>query len=61
MTDGENKPFSSAAMSTQGFGGVLDAPTEKLESWLHGFGLVSPQILNHLSETIILVPQSGTT
>ncbi len=61
MTDGENKPLSSAAMSMQGSGGVLDALTEKLESWLHGFGLVSPQIFKHLPETLILVPQPGTT
>ena len=61
MTDGENKPLSSSAMSTQGFGGVLDAVTEKLESWLHGFGLVSPQTFKGLSETIILVPQPVTT
>jgi hypothetical protein len=56
MTDGENKTLSSAAMSTQGFGGVLDALTEKLESWLQGFGLVSPQTSKDLSETIILAP-----
>jgi hypothetical protein len=61
MTDGENKPLSSAAMSRQGLGGVLDAFTEKLECWLHGFGLVSPQTFMHLPETLILVPQPGTT
>ena len=61
MTDGENKPFSSAAMSMQGSGGVLDAFTEKLESWLHGFGVVGQQILNDLPKTLILVPQPGTT
>jgi hypothetical protein len=61
ITDGENKPLCLAAMSMQGYGGILDALTEKLESWLHGFGLVSPQTFKDLPETIILVPQPGTT
>jgi hypothetical protein len=61
MTDGENKPLSSAAMSRQGLGGVLDAFTEKLESWLQRSGGVRPQIFKHLPETLILVPQPGTT